>query len=326
MYCKNCGTKIEEKAKFCRNCGQKVKEEKLKEEKVEKIEITDELLKKEYIGKNYDIIKQKEFSLPAFFLLPYYLFYRKMWLYGFIYLLITILGGVFFIKYTLILILIIRILFGIFFNRLYLQIVNKKIDKIKQKNLDMEKEELLNLVKKIGGVSVISVVLLILLISIISTIICTFFFVKEVINYTDKLVDSSKEQTTSSDGKIGDLSYKLPNGFSEKKYLNDFTTIKNYNGCHIYLTKLASDNKTSKEYLTQKYAEDSISNLSQININNNDWDLLTVNKEDYTNYYYGYLNNDYIYVVRYYLEDNICEKEYKEFINSLSFNTIKNTI
>ena len=82
MYCPKCGSKLDESAKFCKNCGENL-DDKHKEQfeyDYSHTNITDDDLKKAYIGNNYEKLEKGRFSLPTLFLGIYYLLYRKMWL------------------------------------------------------------------------------------------------------------------------------------------------------------------------------------------------------------------------------------------------------
>lgn len=95
-----------------------------------------------YVGEKYDKIKNSSFSLSTFFLGSLYLFYRKMYLYGW---LMMLLGPLAFIGY---------IILAITFKDVYFKHVNKKVNKIKLKNNNLSIEELKNICSKKGGTSI----------------------------------------------------------------------------------------------------------------------------------------------------------------------------
>ena len=107
----------------------------------------DEELVRAYVGEKYDKIKNSSFSLPTFFLGSLYLFYRKMYLYGW---LMMLLGPLSFIGF---------IIFAIKFKDVYLKDVSKKVNKIKLKNSNLSNEELKNICSKKGGTSIGGVLL-----------------------------------------------------------------------------------------------------------------------------------------------------------------------
>lgn len=102
----------------------------------------DEELVRFYVGEKYDKIKNSSFSIPTFFLGSLYLFYRKMYLYGW---LMMLLGPLAFVGY---------IIFAIKFKDIYIKHVNKKVNKIKLKNSNLSNEELKNICSKKGGTSI----------------------------------------------------------------------------------------------------------------------------------------------------------------------------
>lgn len=107
----------------------------------------DEELVRAYVGEKYDKIKNSSFSLPTFFLGSLYLFYRKMYLYGW---LMMLLGPLAFIGF---------IILAIKFKDVYLKDVSKKVNKIKLKNSNLSNEELKNICSKKGGTSIGGVLL-----------------------------------------------------------------------------------------------------------------------------------------------------------------------
>ena len=107
----------------------------------------DEELVRVYVGEKYDKIKNSSFSLPTFFLGSLYLFYRKMYLYGW---LMMLLGPLSFIGF---------IILAIKFKDVYLKDVSKKVNKIKLKNSNLSNEELKNICSKKGGTSIGGVLL-----------------------------------------------------------------------------------------------------------------------------------------------------------------------
>lgn len=110
-----------------------------------------------YIGKNYVKISKKKFSFSAFLLNWIYLFYRKRYILGLLQLLVILAIYVMaqyksFMYIVLgIFILITSILYGIFFNKLYVKIVTKKTKKIKNKQYKLTSLEFIELCQRKGG-------------------------------------------------------------------------------------------------------------------------------------------------------------------------------
>ena len=132
-----------------------------------------EELIKAYIGQNYDIIKDLKFSFPAFFIPGGYLIYRKLYLLAFIEILITNLllalsisvNPVTFIVSCSFLLLI-RLLFGIFFPKVYRNMSKEKAEEIQKKYPNYQ--EAIKECKKVGGVASIDrLIILFIVFSII---------------------------------------------------------------------------------------------------------------------------------------------------------------
>lgn len=143
----------------------------------------DEKLLKTYIGKNYEKIIEKKFSLPAFFLGEIYFVYRKMYLKGFLYFLISIsLIGIAYSIFALILFiaflsvlgdssssqelfnmsllplfiagiifLLARLWCGKSTNSSYVKFSKRKIEKIIKENPNASDKEIEDICKKNGG-------------------------------------------------------------------------------------------------------------------------------------------------------------------------------
>ena len=87
MKCPNCKATIDDNSKFCDYCGKEIKNEQLI---TKKDEITKEEYYKHFIGDNYYTFRNK-FNIAAFFLGGLYLFYRKQYIFGTIFIIITVL-------------------------------------------------------------------------------------------------------------------------------------------------------------------------------------------------------------------------------------------
>lgn len=124
-------------------------------------EIDDSYLIDSYISKNVDKFKDDNVSFHVFLFGVPYLFYRKMWLLGFIILIIENIINItpYAIVYPYFHFLM-QVVISIEFKKIYLKHVKKQVNKIKEKNLDKSMEELTNICKEKGGTSIISVVVL----------------------------------------------------------------------------------------------------------------------------------------------------------------------
>lgn len=132
------------------------------------LEANDDDLLRAYIGKNYDKITTQKFNIPAFFLNFIYFLYRKMAGWGILVgLLASTAGSIlsnliapFFsstITYSIISYILSLLITGLasafMANKLYLERARKKINEIKEKHPDADRETLLTLCAKKGGTS-----------------------------------------------------------------------------------------------------------------------------------------------------------------------------
>lgn len=111
--------------------------------------VDEEKLVMSFIGNNYDKIISNKFSLPAFFFGGLYLYYRKMFLYGIIVMIIQIVMSLFNLgNYTII----INIVLALTANKIYLYFVRGKVAKIKETYQNKD-EDIVEVCKKKGGTS-----------------------------------------------------------------------------------------------------------------------------------------------------------------------------
>lgn len=158
MYCKKCGSNLQNDAELCQNCGEKVIYEDY--EQNDNNYINDEELIDAYIGKNANKIKNKRFSFSTFFFGVVYFFYRKMEL-GLVWFALNIITNYKFGDLAnelsgsclAIIFLIPNIVFAFMFKNLYMNQVKKDVDLIKKTNAGKTRDELIKLCKKKGGTS-----------------------------------------------------------------------------------------------------------------------------------------------------------------------------
>lgn len=113
-------------------------------------QVTDDELLRAYIGDNYEKLTTKPFNFAGFFLKSFYMFYRKMFLYG---ILVFIVGLIASTIGGLIGSILVSALLGLFVNKLYVYNAKQKIAKIKTQNPQKTGMELKELCKAKGGVS-----------------------------------------------------------------------------------------------------------------------------------------------------------------------------
>lgn len=234
---------------------------------------------KAYIGTNYEHIKNSKISLPALFFGAYYLLYRKVWNCALIYIIINaaaqlLLGD----SLSTLAAIILNIYTAYKFKDIYLKKVDNHVERIKQENLDKTNEELINICKKKGGVTIAAPIIGFFGIYIIIFLIAVIFFLLGFTNElpTTESTDIKEEivETPSS------LSYTLPSDFSIN-YESDKYKIFNYKEpttstyCYIStdLNTTTSLYTNEEDYLTKHMifnsTETTISEPSPVIYNNN---------------------------------------------------------
>ena len=171
----------------------------------------DEDFKRTWMGSLYDKANRRKFSIPSFFFGGVYYLYRKLYLFGFIFLIISciipILGTNMILTnltnpstmilssiFITILPIIINIIYGFAFYPLYKNNINQKLNKFK--NEVQSPAQLIDLAKQKGGTSVLFVILGIILSGIISTIVLTTVLFSSVKNIVNNLFKDNSMQNT----------------------------------------------------------------------------------------------------------------------------------
>ena len=173
----------------------------------------DEDFKKIWMDKLYEKANTKKFSIPAFFFGSLYYLYRKLYLPGFVFLLISCLIPI--IGLSLIptlpvapliatlIALIMQIIYGFAFYPLYKSHINGKL--AKSKNEVQSPNQLLDIAKNKGGKSILFVVLGILLNTIITGIAITTIGISVILDLVDSFLPNSntnKQQSPNSNQTI----------------------------------------------------------------------------------------------------------------------------
>ena len=128
----------------------------------------DDEFKRNWMGKLYDKAKYRKFSIPAFFFGGFYYLYRKLYLIGIIFLLISSIIPFLILNFlqndfvlavliSLILPIILNIVYGLIFYPLYNGNVSKSLNKYK--NISKSPEQTLEIAKQKGGTSALGVIL-----------------------------------------------------------------------------------------------------------------------------------------------------------------------
>ena len=162
----------------------KIEEEELSEE---------EKYLNEYFGPNAEKFSYKIFCFPGLLFSSLYIFYRKMYLLGFISLVIQLTLALFVNPYVA---LTMNILIFLFFNSLYTSHAKRKIDKIIHSSGSKESGYIMNLCAEKGGVNK-GIVILIFVLEIAIVILSIMFLP------VNKFYDGVKEQINEYSNEIG---------------------------------------------------------------------------------------------------------------------------
>ena len=112
----------------------------------------DEILLESFVGENYSKIRYNKFNIGALFAAPLYFFYRKMIIYGILFLILhTAISSIINNEYSSIFLFAIA---AVTVNKIYINFAKKKIAKIKEKNKDKTLNELKVICAKKGGTSI----------------------------------------------------------------------------------------------------------------------------------------------------------------------------
>lgn len=317
MYCKNCGSKIDDNSRFCHNCGISI--EKNIDNKETKIKLD---YFKEYVGSNYEKIKNQNFSVATLLFGPLYFLYRKIWFYGFLWVIISLLITFFFnilnLDYDLYLKFAMHLVIAFKFKEIYLSNCQENIDKIKLDNKDMTEKELASIIHKKGGVTIIPVFIYLFIIFMVFTYLI-FYNIFDLFKTGIKSIDSSPNTV---------LEYKIPSEFNKSSNSNLYKYSDENNSCNIKISKI-SYTKSSNDFMDiinsiQLNEEIDIDDFKKVEINGTTWYQLDL--DDST--YYIKLKRDKVYIVNYSIfKDNtkVCSNLQREFLKSLKFINLNNS-
>lgn len=316
MKCPNCKATIEDNSKFCDYCGKEIIENR--NVIIKKEEISEDELQKAFLDKDYNNF-QKKFNVYALIFGGPYLFYRKQYVIGTIFILISVLSMI----VTPYLTIIMHILLSVTFNQEYLSFTNRKTREIKIKNINKSKEEILSICTEEGKPS-----MLISLASIILILVLIILILK--VGGTNLKDSRGQTIVKVSDRQINKLLFEVPKEFKSSNYNTEtyraYTYNQNNNYCRI---KIETKKKTEKypsidSFITGNIYTKNSSNVSKTEnttINNSMWKKLNVENKAKTVTYYVTDYNSLYYIVSYdnYNNNEYCLNKYNEFMNTLNF-------
>lgn len=182
MYCKKCGKEVSEQYQFCIYCGtpQNTEDQNVVSSTNNKLDDVnqvapalnsdhssssisssnqinneEELLLREYIGPAYEVINQSSFSILTFLEGFLYFWYRKMYLYGFVW---FILAVILTLSPISILGFVINIIMAIQFKKIYFDFARKKVKLLISRTPNLSFEQRKQLCRKRGRTTIAPVI------------------------------------------------------------------------------------------------------------------------------------------------------------------------
>lgn len=320
MYCPKCKKEINNGKKFCNVCGSRLLDSENVESNIiietsSSTNVVDNIsLVEAYVG-NYQSFRDVNFNIFYLLFGPFYAIYRKLYTLGFGIIALELLVLVFDIKLYGILSLVVNIAIALMFNNLYLRTVTKKVDSLRRNNPNKTRDEMLKYCRNIGGVNSLLSILTYILVSMFIGFLITTKYKNLYETYFGKI-----EFNTSASK---ELRFTQP---AEMRKENDllYSYDDDNNSCSFEIS-FAETNKTSINYLNTKsiYTErDQKSAIEQVNINKNEWYLMTVKTSSaYTYYEYATIYNHVLYNVTYkiYKDTGKCSLIKDQLISTLEF-------
>lgn len=284
----------------------------------------DEDLLLAYIGKNADKL-QSGFSFCAFFLGIVYVFYRKMWLLGCLWLFINFFAGMFLPSLSFFINLAVAIIMGTEFKKLYIKNAKEQIDKTRREHPDKQKDYIKMLCTQKGGTTIIPVIIASILLGLVLLALIVMIII------IASVYQGFKASATVSTVTLDNLNITLPNHFevvSEKENYKMYQTTNNGDSCSISIKEVNASiyNNDSKDYLEKNIfftSSDAYSGIGVQNINNNSWHYAGVKTDNTEEYYYSGYHNGKIYEVDYIIRSDVnktCSDAYDSIFSSLRFN------
>ena len=195
------------------------------------------------------------------------------------------------------------------FKDLYLYKINRDIKKIRMSTNN--EEEILENIKKKGGVSNIALIISIVIYSVILII-----SYKEEYERISNILNSTNDL---KEEKITRIDYNVPNGFVNNYESNTYSSYRytdEENDCNFIIQTMNNNYDNENAYLENVYQA---SNIERIVINNNTWYYF--NEEN--TYIYALIYEDKLYTLNYYInkDSGVCSSSLNDLTNSLNLVT-----
>ena len=155
-YCLKCGSSVKVNENFCGKCGTALYNNQTIQNNI----INDDELIDAYIGPNATKLKNGTFSANTFFFGIFYILYRKMWIMGILLFVVNQIVEFCLPSFSFVISLTLNIIISIEFKKIYLKHVIDEVNKIKQENPNISQDQLLQICKKKGGISILSILIL----------------------------------------------------------------------------------------------------------------------------------------------------------------------
>lgn len=351
MRCKNCGAECKEDALFCTYCGNElnanknkiideIKDENNKEKIVEKVDsekvrseeetkrLEDELIDA-YMGRKADKLKTSGFSVCTFFFRGIYFMYRKMYLYGFLWIVLLPIAMLILSGIGLLLPLIAAIVFAINFSKIYTGFVKNEVNKIKKSYPNKTHKELLEICSKRGGTNVVPVVIYVILNLIVVGFFALLIYSISSAGLLEKLSVLLNDKYGYAEDTVetmDNVSYTVPEGFKKlsedkvsKEYVYNNSDNSEYCTVVVKVTNLRKETPI-EQWRNGVYVDKNEEVLEDdITINGTTWTKLTIEPSRNPKYFYVTTLHEkyYEYTYTIYREGNVCNTSNDKVLNSL---------
>ncbi len=252
-----------------------------------------------FVGKNYEKLKRRKWSLNTLIFGFAYTLYRKLILLSLVWLAIDVASVVIMGKYSVFVIFGLNFVMSFLFHYIYFALSNNKIDGVKRKYWGRSIDELIYRTSRKGGTSGLAIFFLIFS-GIVGCIVALLLY---IVYYPQYYVDK--------------LYFRVPSDFDE--YSSDtgdkssFVYSDNVNYCSIVASK-EEDYSTADDYINKRIGTNENVEKDKISIFGDEWDVITIKNSEDSKVYYHVIEKD---GVVYNYEFNIyngygkkCEKYY----------------
>lgn len=305
-------------------------------------DVVEEELQKAFIGPNYEKITKNPFNIAGFFFTTFYMFYRKMFGYGILVFLLSLI--VLNLIKNPIVTFAFNLIIGLFVNQLYISYANKKITQIKNQNQDKEQNEWKRICTEKGGTSIgtmlvgfiLEIGITFLLIFLMLALGMTNAFGKTIFGFIKQEQQSTNETNSTYDGIIltnidvnieEEVTLTVPSKFknnsNEYSYEYEYTYGEEiFNACKftLYVPSGYVDADNLIAQMSSYEGTTNASSVSKTTINNLDWYWFYTDDSYNKVYYYGTTKDKKVLLIKYQIGRDVssdCETYREEIVNSI---------